>query len=167
MIYIHPSHMPHLPPWVDLLKYIYNICFIYGSIYSVGTISAHRCTEVAAFKWLKKYEEKILWLWKFQQMWRIAVRVQKCNKIAKKLMGTFSKYFLKISDIRRYSPIFKKYFENVPIIFFAILLHFWTRTAILHICWSFHNPRIFSSYFFSHLKAATFVHLCAQIVPTE
>ena len=60
-------------------------------------------------------------------------RSRKCKKIWKIFLGTFSKYFLKVGQYwffqlfvknNHYSPIFKKYFENVPNNIFQIFLHF-------------------------------------------
>ena len=120
--------------------------------------------QIDVQKWRTSMAKKI---WKkISRIMKTSANMQNCRgvskmqKNAKKLMGTFSKYFLKICDIRRYS-------KNILKMFPLIFLHFWNPTAILHICWSFHNPRNFSSYFFSHLKAATSVHLFAEIVPTD
>ena len=107
---------------------------------------------------------------------KILPHVQNCGastkmpKNWKNNFGNIFKIFFKnrrfTAAFRRFSKnistIFKKYFENVPKIIFSIFWHFWNRTAILYICWNFHNHRIFSSYCFNHFTAATSVHLFAN-----
>ena len=45
----------------------------------------------------------------------------------------------------------KKIFWKCSQNYFLIFWHFWTREAIVYICWNFHNHIIFPSYIFSHL----------------
>jgi len=47
-------------------------------------------SQTNIFKWIKKYEEK---------KYNYAVRVQKCKKIQKIILGTFSKKLLKIGEL--------------------------------------------------------------------
>ena len=60
--------------------------------------------------------------------------------------------FRKSAKRGRKTPIFEKYFKNVPKIIFSIFWHFYTRPAILYVWKKFHNHSFFPSYFFHHLK---------------
>ena len=60
--------------------------------------------------------------------------------------------FRKSANYGRKTPIFEKYFKNVPKIFFLFFFHFWTRTSILYMLSIFHTYIFFSSFHFSHLK---------------
>ena len=64
----------------------------------------------------------------------------------------FKNIFQKSAFYGRVSPIFEKYFENVPKIIFSFFWHFYTRPAILYVWKKFHNHSFFPSCFFHHLK---------------
>ena len=64
---------------------------------------------------------------KISRIMKTSAKLRNCrasSKNATKLMWTISKYFLNITDIRQFLPIFKKYFQNVPINNFAFFWFF-------------------------------------------
>ena len=63
----------------------------------------------------------------------------------------------------RKTPIFEKYFKNVPKIIFSIFWHFYTRPAILYVWKKFHNHSFFPSYFFHHLKIGGRWHISYRL----
>jgi len=125
-----------------------------------------KCHKCLIFN-LQKNEGKILWLWKFHHTYRIAMRVQKCQKYFFKLANID---FLKIFFWK--SPVFsdfQKKIENVPKIIFSIFWHFCTRITILYMWWNFHSHSIFPLYIFSKLNIfwKTYTQLCHRVRDTE
>ena len=71
--------------------------------------------------------------------------------------------FRKSAKRGRKTPIFEKYFKNVPKIIFSIFWHFYTRPAILYVWKKFHNHSFFPSYFFHHLKIGGRWHISYRL----
>ena len=71
--------------------------------------------------------------------------------------------FRKSAKRGRKTPIFEKYFKNVPKIIFSIFWHFYTRPAILYVWKKFHNHSFFPSCFFHHLKIGGRWHISYRL----
>ena len=91
----------------------------------------------------------------------------KMAKIEKIILGTFLEncwnIFRKSAKRGRKTPIFEKYFKNVPKIIFSIFWHFYTRPAILYVWKKIHNHSFLPSYFFHHLKIGGRWHISYRL----
>ena len=90
--------------------------------------SLSKCHKCFIFNLQIKYEGKKLLLWKIYHTYIIAVQVQKCQKIEKIILGTFSNYFSKIVEIffenRRNAAVKRQFLKNIFKIFPKIFFRF-------------------------------------------
>ena len=142
--------------------WIFHTYIIFSSFYfshlNIFQKSA-KCEILPTFKWWKKYEGKKLWLWKMPKN-----RKNYFGNIFKIFSENCWNIFRKSAKCGRKTPIFEKYFKNVPKIIFSIFWHFYTRPAILYVWKKFHNHNFFPSYFFHHLKIGGRWHISYRLL---
>ena len=104
------------------IKFIYHSGWIRGLVYIWEDFprtdnSLSKCHKCFIFNLQIKYEGNELWFSNFHHAYRIVMRVQKCQKIEKIILGTFSKSFSKIVEIffenRRNAAVKRRFLKNI------------------------------------------------------